>query len=326
MQPIFVSTPSHLKSAAKGPAALTPGQVKATVVGNLVGAVLVTLFVIGLMLWVKAGTLFYIIAALVCVICCIFPVARQSVRLYRAYRDINDDIAYAEANYDEYMDEEELVPNEEDAGDRVINKSDDEENADDAEKSEASEKGIGVRFDEEVVKNAMKASDKKKEKEQTTMFQLWETVRVTQPRPWFSYLGIVCEFAFLFLWPVITLFAGKNYNIAAIFLIFAIFNFLRVYFDASTLLAELGCLDNIEVQNDSNLPSQKRGLQRMFTRKSLIGPDKTLVRKARMSEIIGDVTRSTSVGRWMWVFGLLIFLCFLMFLSAVGSDGKCTID
>jgi len=315
---------SRTISAAKGPSALTPGQVMATVVGNLVGAVLVTLFVIGLLLWVQAGTLFYVIAALICVVCCIFPVARSSVRMYKVYRDINNDIAYAEANYEEYLDEQELLASEEDTGDRVTDEglggSDGEEKEDDTEKPEASEKGTGVRFDEEASKNIMESRNKIKEKEQTTMFQLWETVRITQPRPWVSYLGIVCEFAFLLLWPVITLFTGKNYNIAAIFLIFAIFSFLRVYFDASTLLAELGCLDNIEVQKDSHLPSQKRGLQRMFTRRSLVGPDKTLVKKARMSEIIGDITRSTSVGRWMWVFGLLIFVCFLLFVSALGSD------
>lgn len=303
------------RSAAKGPAALTQGQVKASAIANFLGAILVSLFILGFLLWVSAGTLFYVVAAIICILCCIFPVAKQSINVCRVYRDINMDVAYAEANRDQFMDEREVDREGDEGG------SDGEVELVDAEQPGTSEKNA-VTFDEEVLDAAEKPMGAKMKEMEQTLFQLWETTRVTQPHPWVCYLGLCCELIFLFLWPVTNLFVAGNNNVGFVYVIVSVFSFLRHYFDPSCILAELGCMNNIEVQRQTDAPSKKKGLERMFTRRSLIGPDKTLVMKARLSEIIGDITRSSSVGRWMWVFGVWIFICFLLFLSAVQSDGE----
>ncbi|OEU08431.1 hypothetical protein FRACYDRAFT_212694 [Fragilariopsis cylindrus CCMP1102] len=112
---------------------------------------------------------------------------------------------------------------------------------------------------------------------------------------------ISISFFFLFLWPLSTLFLVGNNPVGGVFLIVSIFSFLRKYFDAAAILCELG------------LPFFKKY-------SSLKGRDKTLVLKSRLADVVGNISRSGSVVRWMYLFSFLVLLTFVMFLGAISQD------
>lgn len=268
--------------SAKGPSALTRGQVMSSVVCNIVGTALTSLFVIGVLVWVNAGTLFYAVAAIICCLCCLWPMVRSSAAMVKMYSDINEE--------DAALLDEEAFADEEDVGDTAAGE-------------EGAEKEEG-------------AEDDGEKKEKRTMFQLYETTRVTQPKAWVCQLGVLLQFVFFFLWPLCTLFISGNFPVGVVFLIVAIFSFLRKYFDPAAILSELGSMNDIDVEKE---PGEQG--KRMYPFAGFLkGPDKTLVLKARLADIVGNITRSSSVGRWMWFFGTLVVLVFLLFLQAVQSD------
>ena len=45
-------------------------------------------------------------------------------------------------------------------------------------------------------------------------FQVWETVRITQPNPWYCYTRVAIEVVFFFLWPFINMLVKRNYPVA----------------------------------------------------------------------------------------------------------------
>ena len=78
-----------------------------------------------------------------------------------------------------------------------------------------------------------------------SLIQVWETVRITQPKPWYCYARVVTEFFFLFLWPFAVMLVKRNYPVALIFLCLGSFTFIWRYFDAATVLAEYGPIAKI---------------------------------------------------------------------------------
>mmetsp|Transcript_3319 Transcript_3319/g.5141 ORF Transcript_3319/g.5141 Transcript_3319/m.5141 type:complete len:116 (+) Transcript_3319:679-1026(+) len=49
------------------------------------------------------------------------------------------------------------------------------------------------------------------EEDGANLFQVWETVRITQPKPWYCYGRDTIEDVFFFLWPFINMLTKKNY-------------------------------------------------------------------------------------------------------------------
>lgn len=159
------------------------------------------------------------------------------------------------------------------------------------------------------------------ESEEKTMFRLWESSRVSQPKIWVCYAGMGMEFLFLFLWPVSTLFIVGNWPTGIVFIILAFFSFLRKYFDASAILCELGSMSNFDIEKE---PGSDRKSKLSFLRreKTFKGVENALVRKARLSDVVGYISRSDTVTRWMWFFGGLVALtCFLYSQAVVSGDG-----
>jgi lipase ATG15 len=239
------------------------------------------------------GWQMYSIAALVCFVFFILPLIRTNGKAIKLYSDINgenDSIEEGdgynnvneEQNLDQYM-------NATNGGDNVI----------------ADDEGVDV-------KRASSFGSEKKKKS-TTMFRLWEATRVTKPKIWLCWTGLVLEFLFLFLLPVTVLFFTGNRPVGGVFLILSVFSFLRQYFNAANILCELGSIDRVDIEKE---PGKEHN------HSSLKGAEKTLVLKARLSDVIGNITRSGSVGRWMWFFGVLIILTFFLFSAAsTGDDG-----
>jgi hypothetical protein len=153
--------------------------------------------------------------------------------------------------------------------------------------------------------------------EKTVMFRLWETSRVTKPKNWVCYAGLILEFTFLFLLPIIALFYAGNFPYGIVFFVLAFFSFLRKYFDAATILCELGSMSTINIEREPGNPRKHGFLPRRETFK---GAEKTLALKARLSDIVGYVSRSGAVTRWMYFFGVLAFGFFFLFSVATTDD------
>jgi len=116
--------------------------------------------------------------------------------------------------------------------------------------------------DEVVVENEGEEQDAEDENpgvtEEITMFRLWESSRVSQPKIWVCYAGMGLEFLFLFLWPAVTLFDVGNWPAGIVFVIMAFFSFLRKYFDASAILCELGSMSNFDIEMEPGSPRKSK--------------------------------------------------------------------
>ena len=164
---------------ARGPSALSPDQIKLSVLCTILSAVLSVLTLVGILVWMNTGAGSYIIVAILSMIYCIVPLAKNSREMHQMYLTVRED-----AN-----------TSEEDTG--------------------------------------------------ASLIQVWETVRITQPKPWYCYARVVTEFFFLFLWPFAVMLVKRNYPVALIFLCLGSFTFIWRYFDAATVLAEYGPIAKI---------------------------------------------------------------------------------
>lgn len=90
------------------------------------------------------------------------------------------------------------------------------------------------------------------------------------------------------------------------------------YFDPADILSELGSMSAIDIEKQPGEVTHR--FFRIKAGEPVRGPDRTLVVKSRLSDIVGYVSRSNSVTRWMWFFGTFLVLVLLLFLSAVNSD------
>lgn len=159
-------------------------------------------------------------------------------------------------------------------------------------------------------------TDGKKLKDNTTVFQLWETSRVTQPKAWVCYTGMILELELLFVFPMVTLFAYGNYPIGITFTVVALISFVRKYFDAAAILCGLGSLDTYDIETD---PGERKKLP-FNMRSKHSGSDKTLVEKSRVADVVGYISRSDSVYRWMCFFSGLVLGIFFLCTSASATD------
>lgn len=273
---------ARMIAAAKGPSALRDSQMKSSVACNVVGSILVLLLVVGALVWMDVGAAVYAVVAIFCVLCCVYPMARSSWAMYSMHREINLD----------------------------------GEGFDGSGKAGA---GDGFGDEEDPIAEPSSMAKNKEKKERTTMFQVWETVKVTEPKAWYCWTRLVLEVAFLFFWPLGSIFASGNNRVGGVFIAVGILSFLRIYFDASAVLCEIGSMDDAEIGDDDDVDA------RPWWNKSILGRDvskdeRALVAKARLSEIVGKITKSSVVHRWIWAFAVLVLLVFIVFMMAVGSD------
>jgi len=266
--------------SAKGPSALTREQILSSFVCNIFSTILVIVTVIGFLVWLSTGWKSYIFVGIISTICCLFPLIQSQRTVIQLYTDVN---------------KEDLI---------------DEEGKHTARK----EKGIELPDGGAEVR---RSSSGEIFSEETTLYRLWETSRVMKPKVWVCYTGMLLEFVFLFLFPVVTLFHTKNNKIGIVFCIVSFFSFLRYYFDASAVLCELGSMNNIDVEEESPKKRNKSTLER---------EERMLVSKARLAGIAGNISRSNSVTRWIWFFGTLVGISFFLFYGAIASDDGMTKD
>ncbi len=81
----------HNVLVARGQSALTPYQVKLSVLCTITSSVAITLILIGLLVFAETGVGLYIAVAVVALLCCIVPFARNGLEMYRLYDGVNND-------------------------------------------------------------------------------------------------------------------------------------------------------------------------------------------------------------------------------------------
>ncbi|KAL7541282.1 hypothetical protein ACHAXR_010772 [Thalassiosira sp. AJA248-18] len=235
MQKMWCSGDSRHRNVivARGPSALTPDQIKYSVLCTVSSSIVLSLLLLGAMAWMETGLETYILALVLLLLCCIYPVFMNAVEMYRMYAGVNNE----DADEDEDVDEE------------------------------------------------------------ANMFQLWETVRITQPKLWYCYARVVMEVSFLFLWPFISMLTKKNYPVAFIFFVLGFFTFLWRFFDACEVLRQLGSMSDVADESVSH-----RALY-------------------RLNEVIGNVISNRGRRVWSWIFVVFFLAILVLFLqSQQGSD------
>ena len=159
----------------------------------------------------------------------------------------------------------------------------------------------------EDLADAKKTQEAPEGDEEINYFRLWETSRVTQPKDWLCWTGLALEIIFLFALPVANLFYTGLWGLGCVFLLLSIFSFLRIYIDESAVLTGLGALADVKIETG---------------RKKRQSVEKTIIRKARLANIVGKVSRAESVTRWSYFYiGFVLFVLILVSLAAAGDDG-----
>ena len=173
-------------TVVNGEYALTPEQIKYSALVTVLSSVLISLLVIGFLVWMEQGIGLYLLVAILSILCIIFPLTKASYELSTMYHSVSS-----------------------------------------AEMQGFSRRDVTVQSG-------------------TTLFQVWETVRISQPKEWYCYARVIVEVVFLFLWPLIALLVLGNYPIALIFFVFGCISFLWQYFDASKVLLEYGTMSKLK--------------------------------------------------------------------------------
>lgn len=265
--------------SAKGPSAVTRQQIFSSFACTIAGSLIIVLFIISFLVWFQTGVTTYVLFGISAIVCCAVPLVRGQMAVIQLYTDMN---------------KEDLIE----------------------EGGEALENGKNTGIDEDVGDQTATECRNGEEEDckEVSLYRVWETSRITQPKVWVCYTGILLEFFFLFVLPVSTLFGTRNRAIGIIFVIVAFFSFMRKYFDGAAIISELGSISEINIEH-------KPGKERNES-SPLMGEEKTLVLKARLAEIIGNVSRSDAVNRWMIFFGVLLLFVSALFVSATNAtDG-----
>jgi lipase ATG15 len=217
--------------AAQGPAALQNSQIWSSLACSILASLIVLLLITGSLVWLNTDKVVIALIAVLCLLCCLLPMVKDSYSLYRTYEGI-----------------------------------------------------YNIRDTEE-----------------DQIFQVWETLCISRPRARLCYMIFIFEIVLFFIWPLGTLYANNTNSVATVFFVLGFFTCFRIYFDPSAVLARTGMVP-------------------IYSSRSARNSINKLVSQAQISEIIGKITQSPSVGRWMWVFGILVLMLYLMFLSVVNSD------
>lgn len=136
------------------------------------------------------------------------------------------------------------------------------------------------------------------------VYQVWETYRVTRATPRLCWIMFAIEWTLFFIYPMVTLFSVKNYQLAVLFVIIAALSALRYYLNAPVVLEELGSMNYIQGEN----------------------VEETWKTRSRLYDVVTNVTRSRSRGAWNAVLSLFIFIFLALFLGAVGQQGDTPSD
>lgn len=142
------------------------------------------------------------------------------------------------------------------------------------------------------------ADRRSSDNESECVYSVEEVYRVTRPTPKLCWLMFSLEVAFLYVYPLVALFAVGNYPLGIMFTLFAGITMLRYYVNAAVVLEETGRMDLVDGVTEYELWKNQ----------------------SRLNEIVGNITTGRSLGVWISVLGSLGFIFLALTLGAVGSS------
>jgi len=153
----------------------------------------------------------------------------------------------------------------------------------------------------EISLNAPRSTD-----ETDLMFYVNEQYRITKPTPKFCWFLLCVEIALFVIYPIISLFVSRNFNVGLVFLVIAIPTAARRYISAPVCFRAHGSIDGIEKNNKQ------------------IGKDEEWREKHRLSNIVCDISQGRNNNFWIGVFAVVLLLCCFLFMAAISlgiNDG-----
>jgi len=138
------------------------------------------------------------------------------------------------------------------------------------------------------------------------LYQVWQSYRINKITPTVVWTTFVLEIVIFYIWPMITLFFIGNYSIAILFSIMGFISLVRHYFNAPSILKELGCIDILDEKEakDEHNPDAAALKEEDFREKS------------RLNFIIGKISHGRRRNVWIYVFFSIVGIFCLLFVAA----------
>ncbi|KAG7372716.1 hypothetical protein IV203_018859 [Nitzschia inconspicua] len=283
-------------------------------------SVLVTVLTLaGLLVWLGESPLTVFIIVILVFGCCLFPLVLSSFQVYRFNRMVTTQTTHRSQETNSTLDNErvphQVQPAQEhqslevapfDERDPIsISKQTDTTNIDTNDKK--------VSFHSSVT------HDPPREEQSTdkAMISVWESVRISEMKPWFCWFTACLEIALFFLWPLVSLYSTGNVPVAIVFTVVGIPSLMRHYFNVSNLLHKLGPIDDLNLTSEMLSPALC-GLGGSSKIRS--EEDCKLKNQALVATIVKRVTRSKATGNWIILYFLLFFVVLVGFIMASNEE------
>ena len=93
MQKYWCSGDSHQSTVlvTGGPSALSDEQMKFSVLCTFTSVILATLFLIGFLVWMEMGVAIYLLAAILALVCCVYPLFKNTSETFKLYEQLKED-------------------------------------------------------------------------------------------------------------------------------------------------------------------------------------------------------------------------------------------
>lgn len=173
--------------------------------------------------------------------------------------------------------------------------------------------------------NLYKAYKNQKEREKKddgssdnkVIYQVWESFRINRISNNTAWTLFFIEVTGFFIWPAVTLFAVRNWAIAALFLIMGSISMVRHYFNCASVLRDIGDIGILD--EDLGSVSSRRFAQVR---------EVDFREKSRLNLIIGKISYGRRRNVWIWTFAVFVGIFVALFVAAFqvgtspGSEGS----
>jgi len=156
----------------------------------------------------------------------------------------------------------------------------------------------------------VKGDGKKKEDDENNeiIYDVRESYRVNKITPAVVWTIFALEIAILYIWPTIILFVIGNIPIASFFMMTGFISLIRYYFNAPSVLQEVGSISILDEEVTKSLAADTKA------EREVIRGD--FYEKSRLNMIIGKVSHGNRRNVWMYTFIAVVGIFCSLFLGA----------
>mmetsp|Transcript_8665 Transcript_8665/g.13355 ORF Transcript_8665/g.13355 Transcript_8665/m.13355 type:complete len:1019 (+) Transcript_8665:68-3124(+) len=150
------------------------------------------------------------------------------------------------------------------------------------------------------------------------IYEVTEYYRINKITPKVGWTLLVLEVIFFYVWPVIALFVIGNYPIAVLFLITGIISLVRHYFNAASVLMEVGDMNIL----DEEITKQKASKAHVVSARTEEVIEEDFYEKSRLNLIVGKISHGNRRNVWIVTFAVFVGIFCILFVGAyqIGSS------